>query len=35
MSQENVEIVRRWIDDYNSRDTESLFAITDPDFEFR
>ena len=24
MSQQNVEIVRRWIEDYNRRDTETL-----------
>jgi hypothetical protein len=35
MSQENVEIVKRWINAYNSRDNDALVGITDPDFEFR
>jgi ketosteroid isomerase-like protein len=35
MSQENVEIVRRWNVAYNNRDFETLFELTDPDFEFR
>jgi len=35
MSEENVEIVRRWIEAYNGRDTEGLIGVTDPDFEFR
>ena len=35
MSQENVEIVRRWNAAYNRRDFETLIELTDPDFEFR
>ena len=35
MSQENVEIVRRWNAAYNRRDMETLFALTAADFEFR
>ena len=35
MSQENVEIVRRWIDAYNRRDFEGIVEIIDPDFDFR
>ena len=35
MSQENVEIVRRWNAAYNRRDMKTLFALTASDFEFR
>jgi ketosteroid isomerase-like protein len=35
MSQENVEIARRWNAAYNRRDMETLFALTASDFEFR
>jgi ketosteroid isomerase-like protein len=35
MSQENVEITRRWNDAYNRRDFETLLELTDPDFEFK
>ena len=35
MSQENMEIVRRWNDAYNRRDFETLIELTDPDLEFR
>ena len=35
MSQENVEIVRRWNAAYNLRDMDTLIKLTDPDFEFR
>jgi ketosteroid isomerase-like protein len=35
MSQENVEIVRRWNTAYNRRDFENLIELTDPDLEFR
>jgi ketosteroid isomerase-like protein len=35
MSQENVEVVRRWVDAYNRRDFESIIGLTDTDFEFR
>ena len=33
MSQENVEIVRRWLDAYNSRDIDRLIELTDRDIE--
>ena len=33
MSQENVEIVRRWIDGYNRRDMDGLVELTAPDVE--
>ena len=33
MSQENVEIVRRWIDGYNHRDMDGLVELTSPDLE--
>ena len=35
MSQENVEVVRRWIEAYNARDMERLIALNEADFEFR
>jgi ketosteroid isomerase-like protein len=35
MSQENVEIARRWNAAYNERDMDTLIKLTDPDFEFR
>jgi ketosteroid isomerase-like protein len=35
MSQENVEVVRRWTDAYNRRDFGELIELTDPSFEFR
>jgi hypothetical protein len=35
MSQENVEVVRRWNAAYNQRDFETLLGLTDPDIEFR
>jgi ketosteroid isomerase-like protein len=35
MSQENVEIVRRWNTFYNQRDMDALIKLTDPDIEFR
>ena len=35
MSQENVEIARRWNAAYNERDMDALIKLTDPDFEFR
>ena len=34
MSQENVEIMRRWNAAYNRRDFETMFELTDPDLEF-
>jgi ketosteroid isomerase-like protein len=35
MSQENVEIVRRWVDFYNRRDTEGLIGLNTPDYEMK
>ncbi len=35
MSQENVEIVRRWTDTYNRRDSEGLIELNHPEFEMR
>jgi hypothetical protein len=35
MSQENVEIVRRFVDVYNRRDFEGMIELIDPTFEFR
>ena len=35
MSQENVEIVRRFLDVYNRRDFEGIIEVIDPTFEFR
>jgi ketosteroid isomerase-like protein len=35
MSQENVEIVRRWVDFYNRRDTDGLIGLNTPDYEMR
>ena len=35
MSQENLEIVRRWNTSYNQRDMDALIELTDPSFEFR
>ena len=35
MSEENVEIVRRWIDAYNQRDMDSLIEVDASDFTFR
>jgi ketosteroid isomerase-like protein len=35
MSQENVEITRRWNSAYNSRDVDTLIELTDPDFEMK
>ena len=35
MSQENVEIVRRWIDLFNRRDIEALVSLTEPGFEMK
>ena len=33
MSQENVEIVQRWVAFYNHRDHDGLRGLTDPNFE--
>ena len=35
MSQENVEIVRRWIDLFNRRDIEGVVSLTEPGFEMK
>jgi ketosteroid isomerase-like protein len=35
MSRENLEIVGRWIEAYNRRDTEGLIEVIEADFEFR
>jgi ketosteroid isomerase-like protein len=35
MSQENVEIVHRFIEAYNRRDFEGIIELMDPTFEFR
>jgi ketosteroid isomerase-like protein len=35
MSQENVEIVQRWIEAYNRRDMDGLIQVSAPDIEFR
>jgi ketosteroid isomerase-like protein len=34
MSQENVELWRKWIKAFNSRDIEALIALCDPNIEF-
>ena len=35
MSQENVEVVRRFIETYNRRDFDGIIELLDPTFEFR
>ena len=35
MSQENVQVVRRWVEAYNQRDIEGLLELIAPDIEFR
>jgi len=35
MSQENVEVVRRWTEAYNRRDIDGLLELSDVDIEFR
>ena len=35
MSQANVDIVRRWIDFYNRRDTDGLIGLTTADYEMK
>jgi ketosteroid isomerase-like protein len=35
VSNQNVDIVQRWVAAYNARDFEGLIELTDPDFEFR
>ena len=35
MSQENVEIVRQWVEFYNRRDTDGLIQLTSPDYEMK
>jgi ketosteroid isomerase-like protein len=35
VSRENVEIVRRWVEFYNRRDTDGLISLTAPDYEMK
>jgi ketosteroid isomerase-like protein len=35
MSRENVEVVRRWIEFYNRRDTDGLMQLTTSDYEMK
>lgn len=35
MSQEDVEVVRRWIEFYNGRDTDGLMQLTTSDYEMK
>jgi ketosteroid isomerase-like protein len=35
MSRENVEIVQRWVEFYNRRDTDGLIGLTTPDYEMK
>ena len=35
MSQDNVELARRWTETYNRRDSEGLIGLNDPEFEMR
>jgi ketosteroid isomerase-like protein len=35
MSQENVAIVRRWVEFYNQRDTDGLIRLNTPDYEMK
>ena len=35
MSQENVEVVRRWVEHYSRRDTNGLMSLTTPDYEMK
>jgi hypothetical protein len=35
MSQEGLEVVRRWIEAYNRRDIDGLLGLSDVDIEFR
>jgi ketosteroid isomerase-like protein len=35
MSRENVEVVRRWIDFYNRRDTDGLIRLTASNYEMK
>ena len=35
MPQQNVEIVRQWIEFYNRRDTDGLIQLTTPDYEMK
>ena len=35
MSPENVEVVRRWIEFYNRRDTDGLMQLTTSDYEMK
>ena len=33
MSQEHVEVVRRWLEAYNRRDIKGLLELSDPEFD--
>jgi ketosteroid isomerase-like protein len=35
MSQQNIEVMRTWIEAWNRRDIETMLAASDPEFEFR
>jgi ketosteroid isomerase-like protein len=35
MSRANVDVARRWVDAYNRRDFDVLFALSDPEMEVR
>lgn len=35
MSRENVEIVQRWVEFYNRRDTDGLISLNTPDYEMK
>ena len=35
MSQENVDVVWRWVETYNRRDIDGLLELSDEDIEFR
>lgn len=35
VSQQNVEIIRIWVDAYNCRDIDAVLALSDPAIEFR
>jgi hypothetical protein len=35
LSRENVEVVQRWVEFYNQRDTDGLIGLTAPDYEMK
>jgi ketosteroid isomerase-like protein len=35
MSQANVDVVRRWVEFYNARDTDGLIGLNTPDYEMK